>query len=125
KAGNPGSPSALPDARSLTYRRLGCGRSGRCERGEGRGRQYSRGRGAIAERGQGMTTRQWLPIIAGLAGLILRPGTGHAQDWARIRTGAASTVSFRVAVPLASLREMTFLESLERIGPLHVPNIEA
>jgi type 1 glutamine amidotransferase len=72
-----------------------------------------------------MTKNHWLPVIAGVAGLVLRPGTGNTQDWAQIRTGAASTVSFRVAVPLANFREMTFLESLERTGLLRVPNLEA
>ena len=73
-----------------------------------------------------MTTKQRLRITAAcLAGLVLWLSPGNAQDWAQIRTGAAATVYFKVAVPLASFREMTFLESLDKMGPLRVPNIEA
>ncbi|MCX6628243.1 MAG: ThuA domain-containing protein [Candidatus Solibacter sp.] len=73
-----------------------------------------------------MTIRQWqLMLAAGVAGLALSPGTGNAQDWAQIRTGAVNTVFFRVAVPVASFREMRFLEAVDRIAPLRVPNIEA
>ena len=71
-----------------------------------------------------MIEKQWLVIVtASVAGLIL-PVTGSAQGWAEIRTGAATTVLFKVAVPLASFREMTVLEALDRVGPLRVPNVE-
>ena len=73
-----------------------------------------------------MTTRQRLLIAAaGVAGLALHTGTGNAQGWAEIRTGAVNTVFFKVAVPLANFREMSFLEALDKIGSLRVPYIEA
>ena len=71
-----------------------------------------------------MTIRQWL-LTTGVAALGLGPWTGQAQDWAQIRTGAANTVFFKVAVPLASFRETGFLDALAKIGPLRVPNVEA
>ena len=64
-------------------------------------------------------TSKWLLFVAGAAGLA------HAQDWAQIRTGAAGTVFFRVAIPMASFRDLSLVEALDRIGPLRVPNIEA
>src|SRR4051812_43012448 len=66
-----------------------------------------------------MTTRHWLLVLAAFA------GTAHAQDWAQIRTGAASTVYFRVAIPMSAYPDLSLLEALDRIGPLRVPNIEA
>ena len=69
-----------------------------------------------------MATRSWLVLGAGM---VVFPPFVSAQDWAQLRTGAASTISFKVAVPLTSLREMTVIEALDKIGSLRVPNVEA
>ena len=51
-------------------------------------------------------------------------GIAHGQDWAAIRTGAERTVLFRAAVPLAGFRPLALLESLPRLGPLRLGNVE-
>jgi type 1 glutamine amidotransferase len=75
-----------------------------------------------------MRTNQWhspatvwgtLAILASLAAPVT------AQDWARLRTGAEKTIFFRAAVPLQSFREITFLESLKKLGAFHINNYEA
>ena len=68
-----------------------------------------------------MTTRQWLLMLA----IAAHPAASNAQDWSQIRTGAASTVFFRVAIPMSAYPDLSLLEALDRIGPLRVPNIEA
>src|ERR1019366_5409159 len=78
--------------------------------------------------GRSMRTNQWhspatvwgtLAILASLAAPVT------AQDWARLRRGAEKTIFFRAAVPLQSFREITFIESLKQLGPLHINNYEA
>jgi hypothetical protein len=58
-----------------------------------------------------------------MAGLACAPVL-NAQDWARIRSGAEQTLSFKVAIPLTAFR-LTFAEALAQLGPLQVKNVEA
>ena len=91
KAGDPGCAATLPDGDRVADGRIRRGGSGCSQRGESRRRDDSRIRSAMT-----YETSKWLLIVAGAAGLA------HAQDWAQIRTGAAGTVFFRVAIPMAS-----------------------
>ena len=50
-----------------------------------------------------------------MAGLACVPAL-NAQDWARIRSGAEQTVSFKVAVPLTAFR-LHFCRSAGAAGP--------
>ena len=70
-----------------------------------------------------MKRYQWFTPAAIMTGLACAPAL-NAQDWARIRSGAEQTVSFKVAVPLTAFR-LTFAEALAQLGPLQVKNVEA